>query len=640
MNWPQVQLSPALAKVVRGVTFSQADASSDPFEGAVPVLRAGNIQQRLIIDQDLSWVSRSFVSADQYLQMSDIVVCTSSGSASLVGKSAILDAEFEGTWGAFNAVIRCNPDILLPEYIAYWLSSDAFRAWKDRQVQGANIQNIRQSAIENIRLPLPTLPEQQRIVDVLKQAEVVAKAKQSISEKIDHLIRTAYWEYFGDWYNADGLRDPVRISDHVTDSQYGVSEAMEETGTQAVLRMNCITTSGWLNLTDLKYASLSKKDVEATTLLNGDLLFNRTNSKELVGKCAIWRDAKGAFSFASYLVRLRLKPDMLPEYLWATLNSAYGKYRLMNSAKQAVSMANVSPTDLGRITVPLPPLALQEKFARLINKIEALRVEMLNKLATFDELQTLVTQQALLGEITKAWREQHREEILNAAQARDAALRERGTRVYTSSVEVPPPAIVFAHSSEHIRPARRWLIDELSEFQRRVFLDFIAYPDMPLMVEDPDRLSAFCAEITSSVKLESSNRIRRTLGQLAALGLIAKITLPYINPNTLERGYLKAFRPLREDENTRLADADALQRAISTGKPKDILYFEVILDYETSEHAGAAGMFQVSALTDDEGNDRTSLVDQGVHYRSLQALASDIAKALGVSAEQIELDEV
>jgi hypothetical protein len=53
------------------------------------------------------------------------------------------------------------------------------------------------------------------------------------------------------------------------------------------------------------------------------------------------------FSFASYLVRLRLKPDMLPEYLWATLNSAYGKYRLINSAKQAVSMANVSPTDLG-----------------------------------------------------------------------------------------------------------------------------------------------------------------------------------------------------------------------------------------------------------------------------------------------------
>jgi len=197
MNGPQVQLAPALAKVVRGVTFSQADASSEPFEGAVPVLRAGNIQQRLIIDQDLSWVSRSFVSSDQYLQRNDIVVCTSSGSASLVGKSAILDTEFDGTWGAFNAVIRCNPDVLLPEYIAYWLSSDAFRAWKDRQVQGANIQNIRQSAIESIRLPLPTLPEQQRIVAVLRQAEVVSALRFRANDLLEQLAKQRFAEMFG-----------------------------------------------------------------------------------------------------------------------------------------------------------------------------------------------------------------------------------------------------------------------------------------------------------------------------------------------------------------------------------------------------------------------------------------------------------
>lgn len=641
MNWPQVQLSPALAKVVRGVTFSQADASSNPFEGAVPVLRAGNIQQRLIIDQDLSWVSRSFVSADQYLQMSDIVVCTSSGSASLVGKSAILDAEFEGTWGAFNAVIRCSSDILLPEYIAYWLSSDAFRAWKDRQVQGANIQNIRQSAIENILLPLPTLPEQQRIVDVLRQAEAVAKAKQSISEKTDHLIRTAYWEFFGDWYNADGLRDPVRIADHVADSQYGVSEAMEETGAQAVLRMNSITTSGWLNLTDLKYANLSKKDVEATTLINGDLLFNRTNSKELVGKCAIWRDANGPFSFASYLVRLRLKPDMLPEYLWATLNSAYGKYRLMNSAKQAVSMANVSPTDLGRITVPLPPLSLQEKFARLINEIETLRVEMLSKLATFDELQTLVMQQALLGEITVKWREQHSAEIAAAAATRDALLRERGAKLASRSPE-PVPLIPAAKAS--LRPARQWLLDELSEFQRQVLAAFSAYSEQPLLAEDADVFARFCddenvLELLKKFGPSLNNRIRRTLSQLSSLGLIAKLTLPKQNTETGERDYLKAFRPLREDEYTKMADVETLRRALSSGDAVVRHSFTVVLDYETSDHAGAGGMFQVAALSDEDDKDRTDLVDQGKHYAALDELANDIARRLGVRADQIELEE-
>jgi type I restriction enzyme S subunit len=259
MSWPHVVLSPSLARVVRGVTFSQADASPDPFVGSIPVLRAGNIQQRLIIEKDLVWVAHSFVSEDQRLQRKDIVVCTSSGSASLVGKSAILEEDFEGTWGAFNAVIRCNPDLLMPEYLAFWLSSQAFRAWKDRQVQGANIQNIRQSALESIRLPLPTLLEQKRIVDVLAQGEVVAKGKESISAQVDQLVRTAYWQYFGAWYTADGLVDPVRISDCIVDSQYGVSEAMEEHGTHAVLRMNSISTSGWLDLSDLKYANLSRK---------------------------------------------------------------------------------------------------------------------------------------------------------------------------------------------------------------------------------------------------------------------------------------------------------------------------------------------------------------------------------------------
>jgi len=543
----------------------------------------------------------------------------------------------------------CSTDIwalrasaeLNPEFGLHFLRSPAIHVRASQLAAGANLPRVSAASFDRISFPLPTLPEQQRIVDVLRQAEAVAKAKQSISEKIDHLVRTAYWEYFGDWYNADGLRDPVRISDHVADSQYGVSEAMEETGAQAVLRMNSITTSGWLNLTDLKYASLSKKDVEATALINGDLLFNRTNSKELVGKCAIWRDAKGPFSFASYLVRLRLKPDMLPEYLWATLNSAYGKYRLMNSAKQAVSMANVSPTDLGRITVPLPPLALQEKFARLINEIEALRVEMLSKLTTFDELQTLVTQQALLGEITKAWRDQHSAEIAVAAATRDALLHERGAKLVSRPSE---PALLTPVAKDSQRPARQWLLAELSEFQRQVLAAFSAYSEQPLLAEDADVFARFCddenlLELLKAFGPSLNNRIRRTLSQLSSLGLIAKLTLPKQNPQTGERDYLKAFRPLREDEYMKMADVETLRRALSSGDAVVRHYFTVVLDYETSEHAGAGGMFQVAALSDEDDKDRTDLVDQGKHYAALDELANDIARRLGVRADQIELEE-
>lgn len=645
MNWPLVPLSPSLAKVVRGVTFSQADASGDAFDSGVPVLRAGNIQERLITEADLVWVDQKFVSKEQYLQRNDIVVCTSSGSASLVGKSAILEQEFEGTWGAFNAVIRCNPDVLIPHYMAFWLSSAAFRAWKDRQVQGANIQNIKQSSLESIRLPLPTLPEQQRIVDVLQHADVVAKAKKSISDQIDRLVRTAYWEHFADWFTADGLIDPVRISDYVSDSQYGVSEAMGETGTHAVLRMNSMTASGWLDLTDLKYAALSKKDIESTELRDGDLLFNRTNSKELVGKCAIWRPVEGAFSFASYLVRLRLKPEMLPEFLWATLNSAYGKYRLLNSAKQAVSMANVSPTDLGRITVPLPPLALQQRFAALVRQIEVLRTQMLGKLEMYSELQELVSQQALAGQLTEQWREAHSGEIGEATKDRDALLRKSGTKV---SLAGEAKVSFTARGDLTVRPARHWLLAELSEFQRQVlnaFTEYCQQSGQPLLVEDPEVFARFCDDVSVTERLQAfgkslGNRIRRSLSQLASLGLIAKITLPKQDLESSELDYLKAFRPLRPEEFTRMADVQALRKSLSSGVDPQSYYFHVQLDYETSARAGAGGMFQVISVADEDGKDFTHLVDQGRHYASLDDLRDDIASALKVEVRHIDLEEV
>jgi type I restriction enzyme, S subunit len=644
MIWPATRLAPTLARVIRGVTFSQSDVSREEFDGSVPVLRAGNIQRRLVTESDLVWVDRGLVGAEQYLQRKDIVVCTSSGSTSLVGKSAILQTEFKGAWGAFNAVIRCNPDILLPEYLSFWMSSEAFRVWKERQVQGANIQNLRQSALESIRLPLPTLPEQKRIVDVLQQAEALARAKQSISEQIDQLVRTAYWEHFGAWYTADGLIDPVRISDCIADLQYGVSEAMEDYGTHAVLRMNSITTSGWVDLSELKYANLSGKDIASTELQDGDVLFNRTNSKELVGKCAVWRPVAGAFSFASYLIRLRLKSEMLPEYLWATLNSAYGKYRLTNSAKQAVSMANVSPTDLGRITVPLPPLNVQHKFAKFVRSVEALRSQMLGKLDAFVELQKVVSQQALIGELTSAWYVDNGNEISEALQTRDALLRERGTKIALSATSNATPPL---QGEVNVRPARHWLMGELSEFQRQLLAAFTVYCQTsgePLLAEDPDVFARFCDDTGVNERLQAfgtshGNRIRRTLSQLAALGLIARVTLPKVDLESGERDYLKAFRPLRGDEFTRMNDLQALRKALSADVDQKNYYFQAHLDRAASEHAGAGGMFQVVSIEDGQGKDFTYLVDQGRHYASLDDLKFDLATALKVAVNQIELKE-
>ena len=492
-----------------------------------------------------------------------VTPCMENGKAAVVGELSN-DLGF----GSPEFHVLRPTEAILPEYLFHFIRQQGFRDWAASSFTGTGgLQRVPPEFFSRVKTPVPTLPEQEFITNLFIQTKSIVTAKDLIREKLDQLIHTTYWQYFSDWYSEGGLRDPVRISEYVADSQYGVSESTDESGTHAVLRMNSITNSGWLNLSDLKYADLSKKYIEATKLENGDLLFNRTNSKELVGKCAIWRETKGAFSFASYLVRLRLKEGMLPEYLWATLNSAYGKYRLFNSAKQAVSMANVSPTDLGRITVPLPPIELQEKFAKLVKQIEQLRGETLSKLPLYTELQNIVTQQALTGELTATWREENSALITKVVKERNALLHERGTKLTKPVSEAKPIKL----KAEVTPPSRHWLSNELSEFQRRLLAAFHAYVannnGQALLTEDQERFAEFCASDEVSEQLQAfgdnlNNRIGRSLSQLAALRLIAKITLPKLNQKSGEREYVKAFRPLREEELTRLSDIAALRKEL------------------------------------------------------------------------------
>ncbi|EIY4991338.1 restriction endonuclease subunit S [Klebsiella oxytoca] len=644
MNWPQAPLSPSLAKVVRGVTFSQADASSDPFDNGVPVLRAGNIQERLITEADLVWVNRKFVSKEQFLQRNDIVVCTSSGSASLVGKSAILNHSFEGTWGAFNAVVRCNPDVLMPEYMAYWLSSAAFRSWKDRQVQGANIQNIKQSSLESIRVPLPSLPEQQRIVDVLQQAEVAYDC-QSRRQHLDWMIKSA----------LDHLVLPRDKSEWVqlgclVETRYGTSisaDATADTGV-AVLRIPNVM-GGEVDTDDLKYVNLTQAELKRLNLTSSDVLIVRSNGNpDYVGRSApITADvAKSDMVYASYLIRLRTDMTrLLPEYLSAFLNSAYGRAAMRNAIRTTAGQSNLNGENLTKVQLPIPSIEEQVRFRDIWLQVRELRrlISKSEKIAA--ELCDVLSIAAMSGELTADWRRNHADEIAEASHARDTLLRERGTKIALSTNAVVTSS-VQTDSTTHTE--RQWLLSEISEFQRQVlaaFTDYCQENGQPLLVEDPEVFSRFCDDAAATERLQAfgqshGNRIRRSLSQLASLGLIAKITLPKQDLESGELDYLKAFRPLRPEEFTRMADVQTLRKTLTSGVDQQHYHFEVQLDYETSAHAGASGMFQVFAVEDEDGQDFTHLVDLGKHYASLDELKEDIASALKVEARQVDLESV
>jgi type I restriction enzyme S subunit len=164
------------------------------------------------------------------------------------------------------------------------------------------------------------------------------------------------------------------IGDIVTDVKYGTSRPAVDGGKYLYLRMNNLTYDGHLDLTDLKRIDIPDTEIEKYIVRKGDVLFNRTNSVELVGKTCVFNENE-AMVIAGYIIRVRLKPVMLPLVLSYFMNTDALKSKLRNMAKGAVNQANINAQELQLIEIYLPPLDLQNQFAAFVEQVDKSKFE-------------------------------------------------------------------------------------------------------------------------------------------------------------------------------------------------------------------------------------------------------------------------
>lgn len=142
------------------------------------------------------------------------------------------------------------------------------------------------------------------------------------------------------------------------------------------------------DFSSLKHIELSEKDLKTYEVLKGDLLFNRTNSKELVGKCGVFRE-EGVWVFASYLIRVRVKENfLLPEFASFFLGSSIGRLQINCLSRQIIGMTNINAEEIKLIKVPIPPIEIQkqivEKFEMAYQAKRAKEAEAKELLAGID----------------------------------------------------------------------------------------------------------------------------------------------------------------------------------------------------------------------------------------------------------------
>ncbi len=163
--------------------------------------------------------------------------------------------------------------------------------------------------------------------------------------------------------------------------------------------MNNLGYDGVWDLFNLKHVALAGADQEKYTVRPGDLLFNRTNSPELVGKAGVWELDK-PFAFAGYLIRVRFdEKPVLPDYVSGYLNSVPGKWYLFDRAKPSNTMSNFSASMFAEIPLGVPPLPLQNGWKALVAAHRDQVVAMGRQGAEADHLFTSLLHRAFAGEL-------------------------------------------------------------------------------------------------------------------------------------------------------------------------------------------------------------------------------------------------
>jgi type I restriction enzyme S subunit len=289
---------------------------------------------------------------------------------------------------------------ILPAYLERFLRSPRALAFYRTKLRGttARRRTLPDDIFLKLSVPLPSPSEQRRITEILDKADALRAGRWAAIAKVDTLTESIFLDMFGD-PATNPKRWPKRnIGELLESASYGTSEKANEVGQIPVLRMNNVTSSGEIDLSDLKYMELAEDQRERYLVRAGDVLFNRTNSAELVGKTAIYR-GETPMAYAGYLIRLRVNTTNDPEYLAAFLNTKYSKRLLRGMCKSIIGMANINATEVQSISIPQPPLAVQRDFASRIQAVENLKRSHRSLLIHHDLLFAALQNRAFRGDL-------------------------------------------------------------------------------------------------------------------------------------------------------------------------------------------------------------------------------------------------
>ncbi|MCX5145388.1 restriction endonuclease subunit S [Streptomyces sp. NBC_00320] len=362
-GWAMAPLG-AVADTALGKMLDKAKSTA---QHTVPYLRNVNVQWGRI---DLDDVLSMDIPPEQQnffaLQAGDLLVC----EGGEFGRCAV----WQGTSGymAFQkALHRIRPtSALTVRYLRYFLEYLATTGGLTKFSTGSTIKHLPQQRLREVPIALPPIAEQHRIVEALEDHLSRLDAAMHLLDRVDRATSTLDLAHKlaisspPDY--AEAGWDVVAFGDLIMDSRGGWSRSRQHLvpSTQGTpyLKMNNITMSGKLDLSNVVHVTTTDEDLGKYQLKHGDILFNNKNSAELVGKTAMVDSQVTGWVFNENISRIRLIDSVLPEFAILQMSSPRFRKEIRGMRSASTNVSAIYTRDLKRASFFLPPVDVQKKL--------------------------------------------------------------------------------------------------------------------------------------------------------------------------------------------------------------------------------------------------------------------------------------
>ena len=286
-------------------------------------------------------------------------------------------AKFSGLTSGDSIILRVKKELHTEEtdcdtmcqLLPFILNSINFWDYANTNADGTMSKRLSPAMLQEYEFSLPSLAEQKVLAEKLWAAYEVKQSYLKMIAATEEMVKAQFIEMFGTPENNHKDYPIIIIGEKVKSINYGTSKPATDNGKYVYLRMNNITYDGKLDLSEVKRIDLSPEEDESAFVHKGDLMFNRTNTKEFVGKTTVF-NLDEPMVVAGYIIRIRFNDDFSPEYVSGYLNSIYGKALLRKMAKGAVHQANINAQEFQRIRILDVPKQEQDKFDTILHQAD------------------------------------------------------------------------------------------------------------------------------------------------------------------------------------------------------------------------------------------------------------------------------